>query len=159
MDIPIPYTAEEIDAAKAQALQASGLEDAYVRAFCWRGSGSDMGVAAAANPVHMAVAVWSWGAYYGDAKFQGAKLDISKWRRPSPETNAAARDASSLNTTTRSQGPISRRRTRSQSVTGMLASGQYRMLSPCRTCTPTNGSIARHRSTSRNRSSGMKCLA
>ncbi|MEM8753932.1 MAG: branched-chain amino acid aminotransferase [Pseudomonadota bacterium] len=86
MDIPIPYSAEEIDAAKEAALEASGLKDAYVRAFAWRGSGFDMGVAAAANPVHLAIAVWAWGAYYGDAKFEGAKLDISKWKRPSPET-------------------------------------------------------------------------
>ena len=34
----------------------------------------------------MSIAVWEWGAYYGDAKTQGAKLDISKWKRPSPET-------------------------------------------------------------------------
>ncbi|WP_340108023.1 branched-chain amino acid aminotransferase [Pikeienuella sp. HZG-20] len=86
MDIPSPYSVEEIDAAKAEALKASGLEDCYVRPFMWRGSGPDMGVAAAQNPVHMAVAVWSWGAYYGDAKRTGAKLDISKWKRPSPET-------------------------------------------------------------------------
>lgn len=86
MDIPAPYTAEQITAAKDEALKASGLTDAYVRAFMWRGSGPDMGVAAAANPVRTAIAVWEWGAYYGDAKFQGAKLDISKWKRPSPET-------------------------------------------------------------------------
>ncbi|MGB0505594.1 MAG: branched-chain amino acid aminotransferase [Pikeienuella sp.] len=86
MDIPIPYTADEITAAKDEVLKASGLSDAYVRAFCWRGSGTDMGVASAANPVHMAIAVWEWGAYYGDAKMKGAKLDISRWKRPSPET-------------------------------------------------------------------------
>ncbi|MFV0474415.1 MAG: branched-chain amino acid aminotransferase [Pikeienuella sp.] len=86
MDMPAPYSAEEIDAAKAAALQASGLTDCYIRAFMWRGSGPDMGVSAAQNPVHMAVAVWGWGAYYGDAKMKGAKLDISKWKRPSPET-------------------------------------------------------------------------
>ena len=86
MDIPAPYTAEQITAAKDEALKASCLTDAYVRAFMWRGSGPDMGVAAAANPVRTAIAVWEWGAYYGDAKFQGAKLDISKWKRPSPET-------------------------------------------------------------------------
>ncbi len=86
MDIPSPYTAEEIDAAKEAALKASGLADAYVRAFMWRGSGPDMGVSAARNPTRMAVAVWGWGAYYGDAKMKGAKLDISKWKRPSPET-------------------------------------------------------------------------
>ena len=96
MDIPIPYTADEIDAAKDAALKASGLSDAYVRAFCWRGSGPDMGVSAAGNPVHMAVAVWGWGAYYGDAKFEGAKLDISKWKRPSPETIPCHAKASGL---------------------------------------------------------------
>lgn len=86
MDIPSPYSAEEIDAAKEAALKASGLADAYVRAFMWRGSGPDMGVSASRNPTNMAVAVWGWGAYYGDAKMKGAKLDISKWKRPSPET-------------------------------------------------------------------------
>lgn len=96
MDIPIPYSADQIDAAKDEALKASGLSDAYVRAFCWRGSGTDMGVAAAANPVNMAVAVWAWGAYYGDAKFDGAKLDISKWKRPSPETIPCHAKASGL---------------------------------------------------------------
>ncbi len=86
MDIPIPYSVDEIEAAKETALKASGLQDAYVRPICWRGSGEDMGVASARNPVHMAVAVWEWGAYYGDAKMKGAKIDISRWKRPSPET-------------------------------------------------------------------------
>jgi len=96
MDIPVPYTAEEIDAAKKAAMDANGLKDAYVRAVCWRGSGEDMGVASAANPVRMAVAVWEWGAYYGDAKMKGAKLDISKWKRPSPETIPCFAKASGL---------------------------------------------------------------
>jgi branched-chain amino acid aminotransferase len=86
IDFDIPYTVEQIEAAKAEALAASGLSDAYVRAVAWRGAGEDMGVASARNPVRMAVAVWEWGAYYGDAKMKGAKLDISKWKRPSPET-------------------------------------------------------------------------
>jgi branched-chain amino acid aminotransferase len=86
MDIPIPYTVDEIEVAKAEVLAASGLQDAYVRAVCWRASGEDMGVASARNPVKMAIAVWEWGAYYGDAKMKGAKLDIAKWKRPSPET-------------------------------------------------------------------------
>jgi branched-chain amino acid aminotransferase len=86
MDIPIPYSVDQIEAAKVETLKASGLQDAYVRALCWRGSGEDMGVASSRNPVRMAIAVWEWGAYYGDAKMQGAKLDISKWQRPSPET-------------------------------------------------------------------------
>jgi branched-chain amino acid aminotransferase len=86
IDFEIPYSVQEIEAAKAQVLEASGLSDAYVRAVAWRGAGPDMGVASARNPVRMAIAAWEWGAYYGDAKMKGAKLDISKWKRPSPET-------------------------------------------------------------------------
>lgn len=86
LDMPMPYSVDEIEAAKYETLKASGLDDAYVRVVVWRGSGEDMGVASAKNPVRMAVAVWGWGAYYGDAKMQGAKLDIAEWKRPSPET-------------------------------------------------------------------------
>ena len=86
LDFQIPYTVDELIAAKAATLQANGLTDAYVRAFAWRGAGPDMGVASARNPVRTAIAVWSWGNYYGDAKTRGAKLDIAKWKRPSPET-------------------------------------------------------------------------
>ncbi len=86
LDMPIPYTVDEIEAAKYEVLKANNLTDAYVRAVAWRGAGPDMGVSSARNPVRMAVAAWEWGAYYGGAKFKGAKLDISKWKRPSPET-------------------------------------------------------------------------
>ena len=86
VDFEIPYTIDEIEAAKVEVLAASGLQDAYVRAIAWRGAGEDMGVASAKNPVRLAIAAWEWGAYYGDAKMKGAKLDISQWKRPSPET-------------------------------------------------------------------------
>ena len=86
LDMPHPYSADEIEAAKAATLAKNGFTDAYVRPIVWRGSGEDMGVASSRNPMHMAIAVWEWGAYYGDAKMKGAKLDISKWKRPSPET-------------------------------------------------------------------------
>jgi len=96
IDFEIPYTVDEIEAAKQEALKANGLTNAYVRPVAWRGSGTDMGVAAAANPVHLAIAVWEWGAYYGDAKMKGAKLDIAKWKRPSPETAPSQAKAAGL---------------------------------------------------------------
>ncbi|MEP3299149.1 MAG: branched-chain amino acid aminotransferase [Pseudoruegeria sp.] len=86
LDMPIPYSVEDIEKAKYDVLKANGWDDAYVRVVAWRGAGEDMGVASNLNPVRMAVAAWEWGAYYGDAKMKGAKLDISKWKRPSPET-------------------------------------------------------------------------
>ena len=96
IDFEIPYTVEEIENAKYQALKKNGLSDAYVRAFAWRGAGEDMGVASSRNPVRVAVAVWSWGNYYGDAKFKGAKLDIAKWRRPDPATAPSQAKAAGL---------------------------------------------------------------
>jgi len=86
LDFEIPYSVDELEAAKAEILRANNFTDAYVRAVAWRGAGEDMGVASARNPVRVAIAAWEWGAYYGDAKMKGAKLDISKWKRPSPET-------------------------------------------------------------------------
>ncbi|MFZ0100623.1 MAG: branched-chain amino acid aminotransferase [Gemmobacter sp.] len=96
LDMPIPYTVEEINAAKDQVLAANGLTDAYVRAVAFRGAGDEMGVASLGNPVRLAIACWTWGAYYGDAKFKGAKLDIAKWKRPSPETIPTAAKAAGL---------------------------------------------------------------
>ena len=96
IDFEIPYTVEEIENAKYQALEKNGISDDYVRDFAWRGAGEDMGVASSRNPVKVAVAVWSWGNYYGDAKFKGAKLDIAKWRRPDPATAPSQAKAAGL---------------------------------------------------------------
>ena len=96
LDMPIPYTVDQIEEAKAAVLAANGWSDAYVRAFAWRGAGEDMGVAARRNNVRLCVAAWEWGNYYGDAKMKGAKLDIAKWRRPSPETAPSQAKAAGL---------------------------------------------------------------
>jgi branched-chain amino acid aminotransferase len=96
LDMPIPYSVDEIEKAKYDVLKANGWTDAYIRVIAWRGSGEDMGVAADKNPVRRAVAAWEWGAYYGDAKMQGAKLDIAKWKRPSPETIPTSAKAAGL---------------------------------------------------------------
>jgi branched-chain amino acid aminotransferase len=96
LEMPVPYRTEEIMAAKEAVLAANGLTDGYLRVIAWRGVGPEMGVAAAGNPVRMAVAAWEWGAYYGPAKMQGAKLDISRWKRPDPETIPCHAKASGL---------------------------------------------------------------
>ncbi|MDE3080961.1 MAG: branched-chain amino acid aminotransferase [Paracoccaceae bacterium] len=96
LDMTIPYTVDQIEEAKYAMLKANGWTDAYVRAVAWRASGEDMGVSAKRNPVKMAIAGWEWGNYYGDAKMKGAKLDIAKWKRPSPETIPVAAKAAGL---------------------------------------------------------------
>jgi branched-chain amino acid aminotransferase len=96
LGMAIPYAADEIDAAKDAMLKANGWSDAYVRVLAWRGSGEDMGVSAKRNPIRLAVTGWEWGSYYGEAKMKGAKLDIAKWKRPSPETIPSEAKAAGL---------------------------------------------------------------
>ena len=96
LDMKIPYSAKEIEAAKKSVMEKNGLTDAYVRPVAWRAAGMDMGVAARANRVRLAIATWEWGAYYGDAKFKGARLDISRWKRPDPATIPCRAKASGL---------------------------------------------------------------
>jgi branched-chain amino acid aminotransferase len=96
LDMPLPYSIEAIEDAKQEILDNNKEKDLYVRVLAWRGSGLDMGVASAKNKIHMSVSAWEWGAYYGEAKMQGARLDISKWKRPSPETIPSFAKASGL---------------------------------------------------------------
>jgi branched-chain amino acid aminotransferase len=96
MEMAIPYSVDEIEAAKRAVIEANGLSDAYVRVVAFRGAGEDMGVSARRNKVRMAVTAWEWGSYYGDAKMKGAKLDVARWKRPSPETIPTAAKASGL---------------------------------------------------------------
>lgn len=86
IDFEIPYSPEELDAAKAQVLKANNLKDAYVRPVAWRGS-EMMAVSAMHNKVHVAIATWEWPSMFDPAtKMKGIKLDIAKYRRPDPAT-------------------------------------------------------------------------
>jgi branched-chain amino acid aminotransferase len=92
----IPWSVDEIDAACRETLKASGLEDAYMRPLAWRGS-EQMGVSAQRSKIHLAIACWPWGAYFGEeAIAKGLRLDISPWRRPAPYTAPTESKAAGL---------------------------------------------------------------
>ena len=92
----VPWSVEEIDAACIEALKRNNLTEAYVRPIAWRGP-EEMGVAAKATRIHMAIAVWQWGAYFGvEQRMKGIRLAMAKWRRPSPETAPTASKAAGL---------------------------------------------------------------
>jgi branched-chain amino acid aminotransferase len=92
----IPWSVEEIDAACRQVLEASGLDDCYMRPLAWRGS-EQMGVSAQKAKIHLAIAAWPWGAYFGEeALLKGLRLDISQWRRPAPYTAPVESKAAGL---------------------------------------------------------------
>ncbi|MGZ8335673.1 MAG: branched-chain amino acid aminotransferase [Allosphingosinicella sp.] len=92
----IPWSVDEIDEACREVLRASGLQDAYMRPLAWRGS-EQMGVSAQKTKIHLAIACWDWGAYFGEEAIRkGLSLDISKWRRPAPYTAPTESKAAGL---------------------------------------------------------------
>ena len=92
----LPWTREEIDAAVNATIAANGYSDCYVRPIAWRGS-EQMGVAAQKTKPHMAIAVWEWGAYFGEeALAKGLRLNVAPWRRPAPYTAPTKSKAAGL---------------------------------------------------------------
>jgi len=92
----IPYTVEEIDRATNDTVKAMKCADGYVRPIAWRGS-EQMGVAAQKTKIHLAIAVWEWPSYFSpESRERGIKLAMSKWKRPSPETEPVLAKASGL---------------------------------------------------------------
>ncbi len=82
----IPYSVEEINQACRDILEKQGLVDAYMRPVAWRGS-EMMGVSAQTSKINLAIAVWEWPSYFApEERLKGIRLNISKWKRPSPET-------------------------------------------------------------------------
>jgi len=96
LDFEIPFSVEEIDAAKMATLKANGQTDAYVRPIAWRGS-EMMGVSAQHNTIHLAIATWEWPSYFDPAtKMKGIRLDIADFRRPDPATAPSTSKAAGL---------------------------------------------------------------
>ncbi len=86
LDFTIPYSIQEIDAAKRLTLEKNGLTNAYVRPVAWRGS-EMMGVSAQNNAIHLAIGVWEWPSYFDPEQRQkGLRLDLAEFRRPDPAT-------------------------------------------------------------------------
>jgi branched-chain amino acid aminotransferase len=96
LDFEIPWTVDQIDAAKAEVLKRNGFTDAYVRPIAWRGS-EMMGVAAQHNAIHLGVAAWDWPSYFDpEQRMRGIRLDIADYRRPDPATAPALAKAAGL---------------------------------------------------------------
>ena len=86
LDMKIPYTVAEIDAACRETLKKQGFADAYVRPIAWRGS-EMMGVSAQSSKINVAVAIWQWPSYFDPTQLEkGIRLDIAEYRRPDPMT-------------------------------------------------------------------------
>lgn len=92
----IPYTADQIDRACEEVIKAQNIKDGYLRPVAWRGS-EMMGVSAQQSKIHLAIASWEWPAYFTpEARLRGIRMQISKWRRPAPDTAPTEAKAAGL---------------------------------------------------------------
>ncbi|MCB1517603.1 MAG: branched-chain amino acid aminotransferase [Hyphomicrobiaceae bacterium] len=96
LDMPSPYSVEEINQACRDVLAKNNLVDAYMRPVMWRGS-EEMGIVAKNNTTHLAIATWEWPSYFTrEERLKGIKLTISDWRRPDPMTIPSKAKAAGL---------------------------------------------------------------
>ena len=86
MGFQIPYSEEEINNACRKIISVQNVQNGYVRPVAWRGS-EMMAISAQQTKIHVAIATWEWGSYFDPKlKVEGIKLNISKWKRPAPDT-------------------------------------------------------------------------
>ena len=86
MGIKIPFNQKQINEACKNIVNIQKVKNGYVRPVVWRGS-EMMAISAQKNKIHVAIATWEWGSYFDSKlKLEGIKLNISSWRRPSPDS-------------------------------------------------------------------------
>jgi len=85
--ITIPYSEEEISAAKNDLVEKMNYADCYVRPVVWRGS-QQMGLSTSNADINVAIAAWDdWASYFKlEDRLSGLKLITSPWKRPAPDT-------------------------------------------------------------------------
>ena len=86
MGFEIPYSEDQINKASKNIISVQKVDNGYVRPIAWRGS-EMMAISAQQTKIHVAIATWEWGSYFDPKlKVEGIKLNISKWKRPAPDT-------------------------------------------------------------------------
>src|SRR4030043_1765246 len=80
-DIKIPFSKREIAEACKDTLRANQLKEGYIRPIVFIGEGV-MGVYPGDNPIRVAIAAWSWGAYLGEEALErGIRIKVSSYTR------------------------------------------------------------------------------
>lgn len=88
----LPYAAEELAEVCREVVARNGLEDGYVRPVAFYGLGG-MNFSFRDNAVHVAVAVWPWGAYLGEEGMRrGIRVKTVSWlKTPANSVPSAAK--------------------------------------------------------------------
>jgi len=81
MNMPMPFSKDELNAAQLAAVKENSLDSAYLRPMVFYGS-EGMGLRADNLKTHVIVAAWEWGAYLGqDALEKGIRIRTSSYTR------------------------------------------------------------------------------
>ncbi|HEU5361424.1 MAG TPA: branched-chain amino acid transaminase, partial [Candidatus Deferrimicrobiaceae bacterium] len=79
--LTIPFSHDEICQAIRKTLTTNRLTEGYIRPIVFIGDG-DMGLFVRTNPIRVAVAAWSWGAYLGEEGLKkGIRAKVSSFNR------------------------------------------------------------------------------
>jgi branched-chain amino acid aminotransferase len=96
MGFQLPCDLATIDQACKQVVAANGIADGYVRPLAWRGA-EMMGVSAQRCRIHVAIAAWTWPAYFTpEARLKGIRMTRAIYRRPAPDTAPTQSKAAGL---------------------------------------------------------------
>ncbi|WP_027469038.1 branched-chain amino acid transaminase [Deefgea rivuli] len=81
LNMTLPFTREEINAAHIAVIKENGLKSGYMRPMAFYGS-EKLGIAPPKKDVHIIVAAWPWGAYLGeDGLAKGIRVKTSSFSR------------------------------------------------------------------------------
>jgi branched-chain amino acid aminotransferase len=81
LGLTIPFSREQITRACVETVRVNKLRACYIRPLVFLGDG-EMGLSAVSNPVRVAIAAWSWGAYLGEEGVRnGVRIKTSSFQR------------------------------------------------------------------------------
>jgi branched-chain amino acid aminotransferase len=81
LGFPLPYSMQDLSKAILDTIRVNRFLECYVRPVAFVGEG-EMGLYAPDNPIHVAIAVWRWGAYLGEEGMRnGIRSKVSSFAR------------------------------------------------------------------------------
>ncbi len=81
LGLKIPFSFAEVVQACLETVRANQLKECYIRPLVFVGEG-ERGLHARSNPIRVAIAAWSWGAYLGEEGLRsGIRVKTSSFQR------------------------------------------------------------------------------
>ena len=94
MQMAMPFDRNTVSQATLECVARNQLEECYIRPLAFYGS-EKMGVSPRGAKVHIAIAVWPWGAYLGEEALEaGIRVKTSSYTRHHPNITMTKAKAS-----------------------------------------------------------------